>query len=308
MKNDYLWSGSGKPDPEIERLERLLSCYRHSDSAAGRPQRDRRFAAIMAVAASVAAAWLVFGFIPGSGASNWHLEVGDAAARQLRVGETVDTGRGTARLSASDVGEVRLEPQSHLRVVRSGDDRERLALRRGTMHALIWAPPRRFVVDTPSATSIDLGCSYELTVHDDGSGLLSVSSGWVAFQAGSTESFIPAGASCRTQPRLGPGLPWYDDSSPAFLAAVKGWEKSRGVEGLGSMLQEARERDALTLWHLLGRASRTDRERVALRFAELVPGTSATRLARGERDAVEAAWNALGIGDAEFWRTWKQQW
>jgi hypothetical protein len=26
--DDYLWDGSGKPDPEVERLERLLGRFR----------------------------------------------------------------------------------------------------------------------------------------------------------------------------------------------------------------------------------------------------------------------------------------
>jgi hypothetical protein len=39
---------------------------------------------------------------------------------------------------------------------------------------MIWAPPRLFFVDTPSAVAADLGCSYTLEVKDDGAGVLRV--------------------------------------------------------------------------------------------------------------------------------------
>jgi hypothetical protein len=33
---------------------------------------------------------------------------------------------------------------------------------RRTIHAYIWAPPGEFVVDTPSAVTVDLGCACTL--------------------------------------------------------------------------------------------------------------------------------------------------
>jgi len=60
------------------------------------------------------------------------------------------------------------------------------------------------VVDTPSARAVDLGCQYTLNVDDRGDGLLKVTMGWVAFDTDGRESFIPAGAACRTRKRGGP--------------------------------------------------------------------------------------------------------
>ena len=57
------------------------------------------------------------------------------------------------------------------------------------------------MVDTPSATATDLGCVYTLHVDEDGTGMLSVAAGWVAFEFNGRESFVPAGASARTDPR-----------------------------------------------------------------------------------------------------------
>lgn len=33
MKDDYLWDGSGEPDPEVQKLETLLGRYRHNQPA-----------------------------------------------------------------------------------------------------------------------------------------------------------------------------------------------------------------------------------------------------------------------------------
>ncbi|HET9531196.1 MAG TPA: hypothetical protein VFQ92_12640 [Blastocatellia bacterium] len=43
MSDDYLWDGSGEPDPEIEKLERLLGKYRYQPKPVAMPVRPRRF-------------------------------------------------------------------------------------------------------------------------------------------------------------------------------------------------------------------------------------------------------------------------
>ena len=73
-----------------------------------------------------------------------------------------------------------------------GTGLKRVALDHGTIHAFIWAPPGQFVVDTPSARAVDLGCSYTLQVDASGAGLVRTALGWVGFQLNGRESFIPA--------------------------------------------------------------------------------------------------------------------
>ena len=88
------------------------------------------------------------------------------------------------------------------------------------MHATIWAPPNQFFVETPSTLAVDLGCAYTLTVDDEGAGLVSVLVGWVGFKWRDRESFIPAGSSCATRPRIGPGTPYNERVSPAYREAL----------------------------------------------------------------------------------------
>ncbi len=218
--NDYLWDRSGPPDPEVARLEQTLAPlrYRHRDIAGGAPAHRRIWwAAAAAILLAAAGAWQLKTPPPQSTA--WqvaslegvsHLGSRDAAlAMPLGAGQLLRTGRDS-RLSLQDdeVGKVDLGPESELRAASN----RQLTLHHGSLHAFIWARPGQFVVDTPSARAIDLGCEYTINVDGSGNGLLRVSLGWVAFRYQGHESFIPAGAQCVTRKREGPGIPFYEDA------------------------------------------------------------------------------------------------
>ena len=95
-----------------------------------------------------------------------------------------------------------------------------MSLAHGTIHAEIWAPPKFFVVDTPSAVATDLGCAYTLQVDPSGAGLVRVTSGWVGFEFRGREAFIPQQAVCRTRPAVGPGTPYYEDAPSGYADAL----------------------------------------------------------------------------------------
>src|SRR5438309_1764079 len=178
-------------------------------------------------------------------------------------------------IQLDEIGTVEVEPGTRLRVVRMSE-LKRLALERGTIHASIWAPPGQFVVDTPSAVAVDLGCAYTLHVDDSGDGLLRTTMGWVGFKLNGHESFIPAGAICQTRPKIGPGTPYFESASESFRNALSrfDFESQTPAERnalLGILLVDARKDDALTLWHLLSRVSDADRAGVYDRLAALAP-------------------------------------
>src|SRR6266436_5767984 len=149
--------------------------------------------------------------------------------------------------------------------------------------AAIWAPPGEFVVDTPSATAIDLGCAYTLHVNDDGSGTLRTTLGWVGFHKDGHDSFIPAGAMCATRPVQGPGTPYFEDASEKLRSALHAFDfeslsAADREQALHTVLAQARRRDAFTLWHLLARVNVDERAQVYDRLASLVtPPANVTR-------------------------------
>lgn len=229
---------------------------------------------------------------------------------QLAIGELLVTDNASrAQISVGQIGEVKVEPNSRVRLVEARGDEHRLALTRGKMEAFIWAPPRQFFVDTPAAVAVDLGCSYTLEVDDDGKGLLQVTSGWVAFEWKGVESFVPAGAMCVTRPGAGPGTPYFSDAPVEFQTALTRFDAA-GTDraALDAVLASARARDALTLWHLLARSAGEQRGKVFDRLAELIPPppqTTREGVLGGDRAMLDAWWDKLGLDDIEWWRMWK---
>jgi hypothetical protein len=77
------------------------------------------------------------------------------------------------------------------------------------------------------------------------------------------------------------------------------------------VLDEARPRDALTLWHLLSRLDAADRARVYDRLAALVPPpqrVSRDGVLAHDRKMLDLWWNQLGYGDTSLWRTFERSW
>ena len=337
MSDDYLWDPSAPPDPAVERLERLLSPlrttppppmarFRQARAPLPAPPvqwRTPRFL-VPALAAAAAMALMIASTLgPGSDASmvvasiqgqprvGWTTIAGEA---RLPVGGTLITDRSSrARIEVGAIGRVTVDTDTRVRLVETGDQRHQLALDRGTLHAFIVAPPGQFIVDTPSATATDLGCVYDLTVDEYGTGLLTVVAGWVAFEEGGRESFVPAGASARTSRETGPGTPRYDDAPAEWIAALdevdRGNDVPRKADPLEVVLGRARPRDAMTLWHLVSRVRAANRAAVVDTLAALVPlpaSTTRDAVLRLDRAALDAWWEALGLRDAGWWRTWKR--
>jgi len=195
---------------------------------------------------------------------------------RLAIGEWLETDGGSrAQIDVATIGNVDIEENSRVRLLQTRADEHRLELVRGKMSARIWAPPRLFFVDTPSAVAADYGCAYTLAVKDDGGSLLHVTSGWVAMESKDRESMVPAGASCETRPGFGPGTAYFDDASPDFRAALTkvDFEHDAAVRSvaLTSVLDQARPRDTLTLWYLFKGSERKDRERLYDKLATFVP-------------------------------------
>ncbi len=343
-QNDYLWDRTGPPDPEIVRLETLLSALRHDGRPAELPRADarddlaagfwrRRAGRVFHVASAIAATLVLMGVAAAAWVTlvqpriGWSVQslagapIVDgravAGSARLGVGRWLTTGDDArARIAVGQIGHVDVEPNTHLQLVASRGREHRITLAEGTIHARIWAPPKFFYVNTPSAIAVDLGCAYTLQVHPDGSGLVRVTHGWVGFEHGGREAFIPAQAMCATRPGIGPGTPQYEDAPAAFAGALAVLDfgpadDRRRPEALDGVLAGARRRDALTLWHLLQRGTSAERARVYDRMATLVPppaGVSRDAVLAGDRKAIDLWWDSLGLDSATWWRLWKKKW
>ena len=343
----YLWDATGTPDTEIQRLEAVLADFRYKDRPfvlpAASPEISHRTpgvllrfprpvrlaaAAVVLLSLSLGAYFILRRMNPAEVGPGWNVSSLEGAPQigsqtvaagsgkvKLRVGDTLTTN-STSRASISEflLGEIRVEPNSRVRLVQSGPERKRIQLEVGTIHAVIWAPPTQFIVETPSATAVDLGCRYTLQVAPDGSGTIRTTLGWVGFHWNGRDSFIPAGAMCATRPPMGPGTPYFEDAAPSFRDALREFDQALPASDVAShqlevILKQARPRDGLTLWHLLSRTNGPERAQVYTRFAALVPppaGVTRDGILQRDPRMLDLYWNALDLGDISIWRFWEQ--
>jgi hypothetical protein len=335
VSNEYLWDRSGPPDPEIASLEDLLAPLAGSATVPawvndGPPTRRRLPRAFLAVAAALVlacgaslavrqssiatgAAWAV---IPLAGSPR----IGTAPIAQegrLATGEWLVTDSNSrAVLDVSDIGRLEIDPGTRLQLLGTRDGHHRLALHTGTVHAIIWSPPGQFVVETPASTAVDLGCAYTLHVAPDGSGVIDVDAGWVAFAHDDREAFIPAGARCSMRPRVGPGTPYFPQSPDGLRQALTTLDFGSATPAarraaVDRIIALAASRDAVSLWHVLQRIPRDERGPVVDALARLVPAPPSTTrdgIIAGNRAMLDAWWDELGYGSMDWWRQWQRRW
>jgi len=207
--------------------------------------------------------WIFTRTVPGSNKE----QSGRLAAGQSL--ETDDVSR--AKIENVDIGNVEIDSNTRIRLIKAQETEQRLALDRGTMHATISAPPRLFFVDTPSAEAIDQGCAYTLKVDDAGRGLLHVTLGWVELVGEGRKIVVPRYGMCETWPGIGPGTPYFEDASESLRSALEKFDfENGGDEALKIVMDESRPRDTFTLWHLLSRVDKTRRGRILDRMVALV--------------------------------------
>ena len=278
------------PDSLWADLEMLLDAAPAPQEAAPDPRRFRIPYRMVAVAAVIllTVGLGVFWFFTIEERSSWLVartggtpRIGSRSINEkgrLGVGQWLVTDAdSSAKIDVGSIGQVEIDPNTRVRLVETKATEHRLELARGRLSAHIWAPPKLFFVDTPSAVATDYGCAYTLEVGDNGDSLLRVTSGWVSLQLKDRESMVPAGAACATRPGIGPGTPYFEDASEIFKTALTKFDFEPAASWLGNLtpletvVGNARVRDTYTLWNLLPRVEGSNRALVYERMAALVP-------------------------------------
>jgi ferric-dicitrate binding protein FerR (iron transport regulator) len=225
MSDEYLWDGSGAPDAEVERLEKLLGRFRTKaaeefefPAAVTSPMRTGsrwpqwwRAAAVFVLlvggillmrAVTGRAAWTIAG-LEGSP----RIEGRVAERNEIwKIGQSLETDAASrVQLRVDGLGEIEVGPNARLELLQASETQQQIRLVRGTIRAAVTAPPYVFLVRTPGAYAMDMGCAYTLQVTDAGVSILRVTVGWVDLQHGFRQSLVPAGAAAESRPGIGPG-------------------------------------------------------------------------------------------------------
>lgn len=282
--DDYLFDGSGAPDADVEKLERVLRPLGRDANAPVRARVPRRNRALVlgllaAAAASLVVAVLLRGDAPPSVATEPAPEIRDAArSAPFATGDWVETADADREILVGDLGRVTLAARSRLQVRHVSRETTRLYLASGSLEARVGANarPRFFQVDTDAARCVDLGCRYTLEVDDDGAATVRVVTGQVAFETPGREVFVPAGAVSVARRGRGPGTPRFEDARAALGVAFDAFDEAaweapaRRRELATAALGEVRDgRDTLPAWHLLQDADAEVVRAAASRLADV---------------------------------------
>lgn len=237
------------------------------------------------------------------GTGGWKVETlagSTSVGEKLGVGETLETDANSrARIQVADIGNVEIAANSRIRLVDFKSDQYRLSLERGRLSARILAPPRLFIVDTPSAVAVDLGCAYTLEVDDNGDSVLHVTSGYVALERDGRDIIVPAGAMAVTKKGIGLGTPFADDASEEFRRILNRIDfENGGRAALVELIAKARKDDSVTLWHLLRSVPKEERETVfdaLTRFVNVPKSATRTGILELDRGMLDALWYEVKI-------------
>lgn len=334
---DYLWDRSGPVDAEIAAFERLLAPQRWRVDArrGGRgrtaampsPARRRRMRRWpVAVAAVATLALLAIGVRTWYGhrldwpaQQPWQVALIEGEVRidgqavtgatRLAPGAVLATGDGRVRLRAARIGEVVVGEGSRFRIVATGGGRHRTELQHGRLWARVWAPPGAFGVSTPAGDVFDLGCEFVLDAREDGSGALTVRSGWVQIDNRWREVLVPQGARVEFGAGGRPGTPFDLGASDRFLAALRTLDAQPpgaepDLEAVRALVAASRPQDAISLLSLLHARPQLVDGPVFDRLAALMPAEArVTRAALRERGAhaLSPWWNALPYPRMKRW-------
>jgi hypothetical protein len=291
----YLFDKKGQPDDDLKALEERLASARgpQRDWENKAQRRGQRWPVWGALAASViaGAAYVEYGRYL---AAHSFLTTTASSSSRLRPGSWLDTTE-TTDIAVANIGHVTVEPQSRVRLVETSPQVQRLELARGALHAKVSAPPRLFVVDTPAAQAVDLGCEYRLTVDAAGTTRLEVLKGEVSLEGHGAASRVSAGAVCYTKSGEAPGVPRSAHSGPAFSQALDAWETHSG--GLQPVLATAERDDAISLWNLLPRVQEQERPEILGRLKGVIeepPSDVAdTDVVKLKPPAMESLWQSF---------------
>ncbi len=326
---DFLWNRHGPADEDIARLERLLApqAWRERPwaprKAVPMARPPRRWRTLTAIAATLAL--IAFGLHAGfryrlqwPDAQPWQITAIEGGVRidgravdanaQLAQDAVLETGPdGTARLRVARIGDIVIGEDSRFSLRQTGGGKHRTVLEHGRLWAKLWAPPGAFGVATPAGDVFDLGCEFVLDARQDGSGALTVRSGWVQIDSAFREVLVPQGARVEFGPGGRPGTPYDLGADAAFLAALRMID-TQGAddneEAIRTLVTTARPQDAISLLLLLQARPQLTDGPLFDRLNELMPATAhVTRAAWRERGVVALSpwWDALPYPRVKRW-------
>jgi len=224
----------------------------------------------------------------------------------IKFGEKLITdSKSRVRLMVGTGSEIEIEPKSEIKIIETKTSEHRLILYKGQIAARTWVAPKLFSIKTPSAVVTDLGCKYDLSVDEQASTLIQVKSGWVLMEYKNRRVLLFAETKCLSDSSKGLGTPFSKDASSLFKESLYkvDFENSSKNE-LAVLLSEAKQKDLITLFHLLNRLDKESRgliyDRISLLY-KMPQRITREGIVHGDKDMMGRLWTELGLGSISIY-------
>lgn len=317
MSADYLWDGTGTPDPFVAELERVLRPLRYQGrvpTPATGGARRAKWVLVAAIAASVALLSVVtYVLLPAPGVPaapvSWTLEgvgrvkTGAATVEGAGdvVGRLVETGPGASATLTSTRGAVLTVGElSRVRLFDLGDEAQRVRLEQGSVFSQPTKSPRAVEVELAHGVAvIEPGTACLIAVNEGQGGGIEVKHGDVRIDGTGVTTRLGGGGRVPIRPD-GLGTPRSGQAGAALEGALSKFDEARAAGDhaaqrmlLGDVLKAAGSGDDVTLWNLMYRVDDEGRKRIVGRARQLTKSmwqVDFDGLMRLDRDAMEAWW------------------
>jgi hypothetical protein len=166
------------------------------------------------------------------------------------------------QVNIPDVGNLFLDPETKIQRLKANDVR----LLKGTIVSLKDGAKKFLSIEVPGAEIKDyfLGGQSKITFINEKLSLLEVTYGWTSINKDNLESLALPNHICMITADSGVGLPYRNGSSKEFVEAINDYCFTRpgNEEALIAILTKADVTNSVTLWNLLKRVTRKQREMV----------------------------------------------
>jgi hypothetical protein len=227
----------------------------------------------------------------------------------IRIGEKLITdSESSARLKLVSEGEIDIEPQSVIQIIEKPTSEYTLICSKGKIEARTWTVPKLFSIQTPSAFVKDFGSNYELSVNPKAETIIKVKTGWVLMEYKNRRVLLllPSNTNCISDSSKGMGTPFSNEASNVFKESLQKLDFGKSNDSnLALILQESRQQDVITLFHLLKNLDLDSRGKVFDRMSalfEMPRGITRNGVVNGEKDMLEKIWTQLGIGSISLYQ------
>lgn len=160
------------------------------------------------------------------------------------------------------IGRIFLEPDSKIKRLQAN----KIQLLQGSISAAKDGAKERLSIEVPGAEINDhyLGGNLKVTVTNSKVSLLEVVDGWVSFKDEYLESIVLANHMCKVIANSGFGLPYRNGTSQDLINAIDEYcfTNLGNEEALISILTKADVKNTLTVWNLMKRVTRKQRDMV----------------------------------------------